>query len=165
MSCRNKAEITVNQVPMKWHYDVPATKYWEGLPIGTGRFAAMIPGNTDTEVIAFNDETLYTGGPYNPNPANGPKTLKKVRELIFARDYVNADAVTLILAGATNWVNWNDVSADEKQRCGDYISNASKFSYGKLLKRHLDDYCPLFAACKLNLGDDPHKICETNFHI
>jgi alpha-L-fucosidase 2 len=84
---------------MKWHYDIPATKYWEGLPVGTGRFAAMIPGSTDTEVIAFNDETLYTGGPYNPNPANGPETLKKVRELIFARDYVNADKESEKLAG------------------------------------------------------------------
>ncbi|MDR1674864.1 MAG: glycoside hydrolase N-terminal domain-containing protein, partial [Tannerella sp.] len=314
VSCTDKNEITVDQVPMKWWYDVPATKYWEGLPIGTGRFAAMIPSNTDHEVIAFNDETLYTGGPYNPNPANGPETLKKVRELIFARDYVNADkeaeklsgqpthsqfyqpmgrlnidyghplpdaknyhreldmdnalvnvsyqfdgvnysrqvfasypdqviairltadrkakisfstwftslqpsaktrvegdeivmegttiseyagtyhgdpwiilppqmkwqsrlkilheggsikseddkltvvnadAVTLVLAGATNWVSWNDVSADEKQRCGDYLSNAAKLPYPELLKRHFDDYRPLFAACKLDLGADP----------
>jgi hypothetical protein len=40
-SCADKNEITVNQVPMQWRYDVPATKYWEGLPIGTGRFAAL----------------------------------------------------------------------------------------------------------------------------
>jgi alpha-L-fucosidase 2 len=67
----------------------------------------------------------------------------------------NADAATLILAAATNWVAWNDVSADEKKRCSDYISNASQHSYSDLLKRHLDDYCPLFAACRLNLGSDP----------
>jgi alpha-L-fucosidase 2 len=66
-----------------------------------------------------------------------------------------ADAVTLILAGATNWVNWNDVSADEKKRCSDYISNAAKRSYRELLQRHLDDYRPLFAACKIDLGADP----------
>jgi alpha-L-fucosidase 2 len=67
----------------------------------------------------------------------------------------DADAVTLILAGASNWVNWNDVSADEKSRCSDYISNAAKRSYPELLQRHLDDYRPLFAACKINLGADP----------
>jgi alpha-L-fucosidase 2 len=66
-----------------------------------------------------------------------------------------ANAVTLILAGATNWVNWNDVSADEKKRCSDYISNAAKQSYSELLQRHLDDYRPLFAACKIDLGADP----------
>ena len=27
---------------MSWWYRVPATKYWEGLPIGTGRLAAMV---------------------------------------------------------------------------------------------------------------------------
>ncbi|MDR1746796.1 MAG: glycoside hydrolase N-terminal domain-containing protein, partial [Tannerella sp.] len=316
-------EIVVNQTPMKWRYDKPATKYWEGMPIGTGRFAAMIPGALGHEVIPFNDETLFTGGPYNPVQPGGTETLQKVREYIFAHDYVNAEkeawklggfpthvqlyqpmgrlnidyghtpenalnytrelnmedatvgvayqyggvkyerqvfasypdqvvvvrlkadkkgkinfstwftslqpsaktriengeivmegatidkmdkkiasyqnkgteyegkyvilppqmrwqsrvkvvneggsvkmdgarltvcdanAVTIILAGATNWVNWNDVSADEKQRCSDYITNAAKYSYKQLLKRHLDDYRPLFAACKLNLGADP----------
>jgi alpha-L-fucosidase 2 len=319
-----KNEIHVNQVPMKWRYDTPATKYWEGLPIGTGRFVAMVPGNIDREVIAFNDETLWTGGPYNPvKQKYGPETLRKIREYIFAHDYVNAEkeawklggfpshvqlyqpmgrlnidcghtpenalnytrelnmedatvdvayqyrgvkyerqvfasyhdqvvvirlkadkkgkinfstwfsslqpsantriknneivmegstiekfdkkigwyynlgteyegkycilpskmrwqsrvkvineggtvktdgdrmtvsnanAVTIILAGATNWVNWNDVSADEKQRCNDYITKAAKYTHKQLLKRHLDDYRPLFAACKLNLGADP----------
>jgi alpha-L-fucosidase 2 len=66
----------------------------------------------------------------------------------------NADAATLILAGATNWAAWNDVSANEKKRCGDYISKASKLSYKKLLQRHLDDYCPLFSACRIDLGAD-----------
>jgi alpha-L-fucosidase 2 len=310
---------------MQWRYDVPAMKYWEGLPVGTGRFAAMIPGAVGHEVIAFNDETLWTGGPYNPNNSEGPEVLKRIREYAFARDYVNAtkeswnlsstpahvqfyqamgrlnldytghelskvtghsreldmdsalvnvsytldkvkysrqvfasypdqvivirltadkkgkinfsgwftslqpsatsrieggeiimegttisekpgtaaayyggkwtilppkmkwqsrvkvlneggsvetgedgklivrdaNAATLILAGATNWVNWNDVSANEKQRCGEYISKASVFSYGQLLNRHLDDYCPLFATCKINLGVDPHPNLTT----
>ncbi|MDR0699379.1 MAG: glycoside hydrolase family 95 protein, partial [Tannerella sp.] len=62
-SCTQEEAIQVNQVPMQWRYDTPAEKYWEGLPIGTGRFAAMIPGALEHEVIAFNDETLWTGGP------------------------------------------------------------------------------------------------------
>jgi len=65
-----------------------------------------------------------------------------------------ANAVTLILAGATNWVNWNDISANEKQRCDDYMANAASQSYKSLLKRHLNDYCPLFSACSLDLGPD-----------
>jgi alpha-L-fucosidase 2 len=313
---------------MVWQYDVPGTKYWEGLPVGTGRFAAMIPGALEHEVIAFNDETLWTGGPYNPNPANGPETLQKVRERVFARDYTGADreawalgypgrhvqfyqpmgrlnldytghelakathynrklnmddatvdvsyrlddvnysrqvfasypdqvivirltadkkgrinlssrftslqpsartrvegdeivmegttisekpgdsganyggqwtilppkmrwqsrvkvireggemtvegdkltvtgadAVTLLLAGATNWVSWNDVSADEKQRCTDCIVQASQHTHKDLLRRHLDDYRPLFAACRLNLGADPHPEQTTSLRM
>jgi alpha-L-fucosidase 2 len=68
----------------------------------------------------------------------------------------SADAVTLILAGATNWLAWNDVSADEKKRCSDYMSGAAKLSWPELMQRHLDDYCPLFAACRINLGPEPH---------
>jgi alpha-L-fucosidase 2 len=300
---------------MQWWYDVPATKYWEGLPIGTGRFVAMIPGSVDHEVIPFNDETLWTGGPYNPNNPEGPEILEKIRKYAFERNWheahnaakefkgdtkyeqlyqpmgrlnldysghdlakvsnyrreldmdngivnvsyqldgvnysrqvfasypdqvivyrltadrkgkidlstwftslqnsarmrvekdeiimegttishnpvstvrppqmkwqskvrvildggtltadgdritiAGANAVTLLLAGATNWVNWNDVSADEKKRCGDYMVNASRYAYEALLKRHLDDYCPLFSACKINLGADPNPDLTT----
>jgi alpha-L-fucosidase 2 len=314
-SCSDMQEVVVNQVPMHWVYDTPATKYWEGLPIGTGRFGAMIPGAIDHEVIPFNDETLWTGGPYNPNNPQGPEILKKVREYAFARNWLeatneswklasipehvqfyqpmaqlhfsmeghdpaknagysrslnmdsalvrvdyqmdgvnysreifasypdqaivirltadrkgqislskwftslqpsavsrvendeiimegttiseklneiilppqmkwqarakiiheggtltaegdklilkDADAATIILAGATNWVAWNDISADEKQRCNDYISKASVFSYDELLKRHIDDYYPLFAAFKINLGAEPDPAMTT----
>ena len=58
---------------MCWWYDKPATKYWEGLPIATGRFAAMIGGKIGQEDIVFNDETLWSGGPYDPNNLNGPR--------------------------------------------------------------------------------------------
>jgi alpha-L-fucosidase 2 len=311
----DKEQIAVNQAPMSWQYDVPATKYWESLPIGTGRFGAMIPGATDVEVIAFNDETLWTGGPYNPDNPAGPEALGKIREYAFAHkwqeatkesrklssipqsvqyyqpmgrlnlhiaghepdkteayrrslnmdsalvkvdyriDGVNysrrifasypdqvivirltadkkgmislsghftslqpsavmragndqlvmegttitekenevilppqmkwqsilkiipeggtlsavngqlilsgADAATLILGGATNWLAWDNVSADEKKRCSDYINRAAAFSYNELLKRHLDDYCPLFAACRIDLGPDPDPSMTT----
>ncbi|MDR2469183.1 MAG: glycoside hydrolase family 95 protein, partial [Tannerella sp.] len=328
VSC-SQERITVDQLPMKWRYDQPATKYWEGLPIGTGRFVAMIPGALGHEVIAFNDETLWTGGPYNSGNPQGPEIIRKVREYTFAHDWANAqkeawklcgrpthvqfyqpmgrlnlnyaghelskakayrrtldmdnatvdvsyqldgvnysrrvfasypdqvivirlsadkkgkisfsgwltslqpsavtrvegneivmegttiselessapvanyqnggsgkwiilppqmrwqsrlkvlpeggtvktegdrltvvdaDAVTLVLAGATNWVNWNDVSADEKKRCTDCIAGTDKYSYRELLQRHLDDYCPLFSACKLDLGADPYPALTT----
>src|SRR5512133_2963723 len=48
---------------MCWWYDTPATKYWEGLPIATGRFAAMVSGKTGEEQIVLNEETLWSGGP------------------------------------------------------------------------------------------------------
>ena len=90
VSCSQES-ITVNQTPMKWRYDKPATKFWEGLPIGTGRFMAMMPGNVDHEVIPFNDETLWTGGPYNPARKDGPQTIAKIREYAFARNWKAAE--------------------------------------------------------------------------
>ncbi|MDP4246697.1 MAG: glycoside hydrolase family 95 protein [Bacteroidota bacterium] len=304
-----------NDYEMCWWYDKPATKYWEGLPIATGRFAAMIGGKTGEEDIVFNDETLWSGGPYDPNNLNGPQILAKVRKLILERNYVEANeeamqlnsmptnvqhyqpmgtlnisfnddqrnavanykrklsmdsatvtitykqngvnfkreifasypdqvivihitadrpgsinlrtglsslqpsaqtkvingdlvmngtntglagdgytatpvpaalkwsarlrslvdggtvtygkaegrtgdmikidkanTVTLLLAGATSWKSWNDVSADEKARCDKYIAQAATYNYNELKQRHLSDYMPLFAGCKLDLG-------------
>ncbi|WP_431209972.1 glycoside hydrolase N-terminal domain-containing protein [Puia sp. P3] len=80
----------LNRNEMCWWYDRPATKYWEGLPIATGRFAAMIGGKTGEEDIVFNDETLWSGGPYDPNNSNGPRILANVRKLILGKDYVSA---------------------------------------------------------------------------
>lgn len=310
---------------MCWWYDKPATKYWEGLPIATGRFAAMVGGKIDKEDIVFNDETLWTGGPYNPNNPDGPQITANVRKLVLEKKYTQAideamklsskpisvqhyqpmgilnigfeqhdekavtnykrklsmdsalvsvsytingvnykrevfasypdqvlvmritaskpgsinltaslsslqstaetslmggdiimtggtgelskgsykdgvipakmkwqarlkatadggiisyakedgktgdvikikqaNSVQFILAGATNWKNWNDVSADEKLRCNTYVNNAAALKYTDLLKRHLTDYMPLFASCKINLGGgDAGKINTT----
>jgi hypothetical protein len=105
-SCSQDNAITVNQARMNWHYDVPATKYWESLPVGTGRFGAMIPGSVDHEVIAFNDETLWTGGPYNPNNPEGPEILKKIREAAFAHNWVEADREAWKLASTPQSVQY-----------------------------------------------------------
>ena len=72
-------------------YKAPPTKYWEGLPIGTGRFAAMIHGTPKHELITFNDETLWTGSPHNPNNLKGAVFLQKSREHVLAKRYSQAD--------------------------------------------------------------------------
>ncbi len=323
-SCSSKKTNTVVQDEMCWKYNVPAKKYWEGLPIGTGRFAGMVMGKIADEVITFNDETLWTGGPYNPNNPKGYPALKNIRKYVLEEDYVsatkesynlgsipemvqhyqpmgalnlhfeghdlskvtnyerklsmdsalvsvsynyegvaykreifasypeqvivvrlyankkgkinisawlnslqpsasyrveedriimqgttidmaekkgdvilppelrwqsvlkvmvegdgefeinkkskrikinNADAVTLILAGATNWVNWNDVSADEKECCNKYISGSGKYNYSELKQRHVDDYIPLFNKCKIDLGKNENSTLSTTERI
>jgi alpha-L-fucosidase 2 len=73
----------------------------------------------------------------------------------------NADAVTLILAGATNWKNWNDVSEDEKEKCNEYISKSSQYTYAQLKERHIEDYFPLFHSCKINLGKNENSKLNT----
>lgn len=313
----------VRQDEMSWWYNVPATKFWEGFPIGTGRFAAMVLGKTSDEVIPFNDETLWTGGPYNPNNPKGPEILKNIRKYVFEKDWVNAhkeayklssdpvsvqcyqpmgrlnlkfdghdkaenyhrklsldsalvtisyllngvvykreifasypdqvvvirltaskkrsvsfsswftslqpsadthvegndivmtgstidkniisgekgfdpdayrilpsqmkwqsrlkvlteggsidlkndkinvknaDAVTIILAGATNWKSWNDISINEKEKCNNYIFQASRYSYTQLKERHIKDYSPLFHNCKIDLGKNENSKLNT----
>ncbi|MBR5724720.1 MAG: glycoside hydrolase family 95 protein [Bacteroidales bacterium] len=71
-------------------FDKPASIWEEAWPIGNGRIGAMIFGGTETEEIQLNEETISTGGPYeNWNP-NGLKNLQKVRDLIFAGEYEEA---------------------------------------------------------------------------
>jgi alpha-L-fucosidase 2 len=84
---------------MRWHYDSPPAKFWEGLPIGTGRFVAMVHGSAERELLTFNDETLWTGGPHTTAVAGAPAGFKKVRELALARDFVAADALARKLFG------------------------------------------------------------------
>jgi alpha-L-fucosidase 2 len=68
--------------PMAWWYRTPATKFWEGTPIATGRFAAMLYGRVRDEVIPFNDETLWTGSPYNPSNPKALSSLPALRRLL-----------------------------------------------------------------------------------
>jgi len=318
---QNKYEEVI-QDEMCWWYNKPATKYWEGLPIGTGRLAGMVLGKTSDEVIPFNDETLWTGGPYNPNNPDGPEIVRKIRNNILEKEWVaanneaeklssdpmsvqyyqpmgrlnvqfpghdqdkvekyirklsmdsalvtvsyqlggvnykrevfasypdqvivmrltaskkgaidinawltsfqssaaihlennvivmegttienttnpnnlrilpaqmewqsrlkiiqeggrlikgsgedgnkimvkNANAVTLILAGATNWKNWNDISENEKEKCNEYISKASQYTFTQLKERHIKDYFPLFHSCKIDLGKNENSMLNT----
>jgi alpha-L-fucosidase 2 len=72
-----------------------------------------------------------------------------------------ANSVIFLLAGATNWKSWNDVSADEKRRCDNYINKAVAFNYASLKNRHLADYMPLFAACQIDLGTNDAGMLNT----
>ena len=313
-------EVVQNE--MSWWYNKPAEKYWEGLPVGTGRFAGMVPGKISDEVIPFNDETLWTGGPYDPNNPDGPEILKNIRKYVLEKNWPaadkeaeklssrpmsvqyyqpmgrlnvqfpghnwknvkkyirklsmdsalvtisyqlggvdykrevfasypdqvivmrltaskkgsiniiawlsslqpsaaahlekdiivmegttienttnpynlrilpaqmrwqsrlkiireggsltkvpgnginkimvkNADAVTFILAGATNWKSWDDISEDEKEKCNAYISKASQFTFARLKERHIKDYFPLFHSCKIDLGKNENSKLST----
>jgi alpha-L-fucosidase 2 len=90
LSSQNINEV-VKQDEMCWWYNKPATKFWEGLPIGTGRFAGMVLGKISDEVISFNDETLWTGGPYNPNNPDGPEITKNIRKFVLDKDWAAAN--------------------------------------------------------------------------
>ncbi len=66
-------------------YNKPAKDWNEALPIGNGRLGAMIFGRAEEELIQLNEETLWTGGPVDPNPnPEAPKYLQPVRNALFA---------------------------------------------------------------------------------
>lgn len=63
-----------------------------------------------------------------------------------------ANSVTILLSGATNFVNYKDVSADPHERCVGYFNQAAKMSYAQLWKSHIADHQSLFRRVKLDIG-------------
>jgi alpha-L-fucosidase 2 len=85
--------VTGAQSEMKWWYREPAARYWEGLPLSNGRLAAMVYGRTRDEMIPLNDESLWSGAPYDPNNPEGRDALPEIRRLLLAGEYVKAQAL------------------------------------------------------------------------
>lgn len=71
-------------------YEHPADKWENAFPVGNGRLGAMVFGRTDEERIQLNEETYWTGGPYNQTRKRGREHLAEIRKLIFDGDYLKA---------------------------------------------------------------------------
>ena len=63
----------------------------------------------------------------------------------------DASTVTLILAAATSYHNYHDVSADPAARCESVLTTV-KGNYETLLKRHIEDHQGLFRRVSIDLG-------------
>ncbi len=65
----------------------------EGLPIGNGRLGALVMGNTSEERIVLNEDTLWSGGPYDPSYPEVVAALPEIRKLIFENRHAEAQAL------------------------------------------------------------------------
>ncbi len=74
----------------------------------------------------------------------------------------NADAVTLCLVAATNFVSYNDVSADQIRRAEEYIENIIGKSYNDLKTSAVNDYRTLFDRVKLELPETDNSYLPTD---
>ena len=63
-----------------------------------------------------------------------------------------ADAVTLVLAAATSFKNFQDISADPAARCEAILAKVEGRSFENLLAAHTADHHRLFQRVSLNLG-------------
>lgn len=79
--------------PSRLWYRQPAVEWTEALPVGNGRIGAMIFGGTARERLQLNEDTLWTGGPYDAvNPA-ARAALPEVRRLVEAGSFAQAEAL------------------------------------------------------------------------
>lgn len=58
--------------------------------MGMGALGAMVYGKYDEEIIQFNEDTYYTGGPYNSVVKGGYKKLPEIQQLIFNGEPIKA---------------------------------------------------------------------------
>ena len=65
----------------------PAKNYHDGLPIGTGRLAAMVLGTNKRDRLALNHEGLWRGPNRDRDTADRAAALPEVRRLLFSGDY------------------------------------------------------------------------------
>ena len=87
----------------KLWYDKPAHVWTEALPLGNGRLGAMVYGNPGAEQIQLNEETIWAGRPNNNPSPEAKEWIPKIRELVFAGKYKEAqDLCTAHVKSKTN---------------------------------------------------------------
>ncbi len=64
----------------------------------------------------------------------------------------DADEVVLILAAATSYERYNDITGDPARKCAEILASATSHSYSTLLERHLADYQALYQRVHIDLG-------------
>ena len=74
----------------------------------------------------------------------------------------NADAVTLCIAAATNFVNYKDVSADQEERVAAYLKQIIGKSYYEMSAAAVKDYQKYFERASLNLPESKSSYLPTD---
>ena len=69
-----------------------------------------------------------------------------------AMNVTGADVATIYISMATNFRNYNDISANADERAITYLQNALKKSYDQALKDHIADYQNYFKRVSIDLG-------------
>lgn len=87
---------------LKLWYRQPATIWTGALPVGNGRLGAMVFGGIETERIALNEDTLWSGSPKPWNNRDAKKVLPEVRRLVMEEKYHEADALSKKMQGPYN---------------------------------------------------------------
>ena len=70
----------------------------------------------------------------------------------------DASGAMLVLAAATSYVNYGDISGDPAQRCADVLAAVGERDYDELRRRHVEDYQSLFRRVDIDLGTSPDTV-------
>ena len=121
----------------KLWYNKPASEWLEGLPIGTGRLAAMVMGTHKRERVALNHEWLWRGINRFRDNEKRAHLLKNVRSLLLAGNYEEGTKAANDAFAGDGGVSGKPNRIDSYQPAGDLyfeIDHPFVFDY----KRQLD---------------------------
>jgi alpha-L-fucosidase 2 len=76
-----------------WYDKQAGTEWLRALPIGNGRLGAMVFGNTDTERLQLNEDTVWAGGPHDSSNSQGAGALAQIRQLVFGNQWTQAQSL------------------------------------------------------------------------
>jgi alpha-L-fucosidase 2 len=76
-----------------------------------------------------------------------------------------ADAVTLLFAAGTNYVNWEDLSGDPLTHAQKPLEAAARVPFAQLRARHIADYRKLFARVSLDLPTGENSALPTDQRV
>lgn len=79
---------------LKLWYDRPAKQWVEALPLGNGRLGAMVFGGVAQDRLQLNEDTFWSGRPYNANHSEALPALAEVRRLLAEGKVDEAEELT-----------------------------------------------------------------------
>lgn len=100
-------------------YKNPPSEWMEGLPIGNGRLAAMIWGDTSKDVITLNHEWLWRGVNRDRDNIPAHDMLEMVRELLRNGDFFRATSMANTFFGGTGGISNIPSRVDAYQPAGE----------------------------------------------
>lgn len=93
--------LAISNNQQKLWYDRPASEWMQALPLGNGRISMMAYGGVESETIALNEITMWSGqhDKFQERPC-GKEALADIRQLFFDGKYIEGNRIaTEFLAG------------------------------------------------------------------
>lgn len=87
---------------LKLWYRQPAAIWTDALPVGNGRLGAMVFGGVETDRLALNEDTLWSGSPRPWNNRDARRVLPDVRRAVAEEKYHDADQLCKKMQGPYN---------------------------------------------------------------
>ena len=120
-------------------YQQPANEWMKAIPIGNGRIGAMIYGGTDTETIALNEVTMWSGQhDDNQEIPCGKEKLAEIRQFFFDGNLAEGNRLaTVYLAGRPNTFGTNLPIGDLKLKFNNSSTPVSEYKRELNLKNSI----------------------------